>query len=70
MKNNLVTSFVCDHGLLGSLKISTSIEADLSFKKSGYLLKIDFVVNQWDMSLKAIMIKQIMLTEVMMRMMR
>ena len=70
MKNNLVTSFVCDHGLLGSLKISMSIEPDFSFKKSGYLLKIDFVVNQWDMSLKAIMIKQNMLTEVMMRMMR
>ena len=69
MKNNLETSFVCDHRLLGLLKISF-IENDFSFKKSGYLLKIDFVVNRWDMSLKAIMIKQMMLTEVMMRMMR
>ena len=70
MKNNLVTSFVCDHGLLGTLKISICIEPDFLFKKSGYLLKIDFVVNQWDMSFKAMIKKQMMLTEVMMRMMR
>ena len=69
MKNNLETSFVCDHRLLGLLKIS-SIENDFSLKKPGYLLKIDFVLNQWDMSLKPIIIKQMLLTEVMMRMMR
>ena len=69
MKNNLETSFVCDHRLLGLLKISF-IENDFSFKKSGYLLKIDFVLNQWDMSLKPMIIKQMLLTEVMMRMMR